>query len=51
MSGHVASTKLYYGVFLALLIGTGLTYAAALVDFGLSHEAARRPASCRGRAC
>jgi cytochrome c oxidase subunit 4 len=34
MSGHVASTKLYYGVFLALLIGTGLTYAAALVDFG-----------------
>ena len=34
MSGHVASTKLYYGVFLALIVGTILTYLAALVDFG-----------------
>lgn len=34
MSGHIASTKLYVLVFLALLVGTGLTYAAALVDFG-----------------
>jgi cytochrome c oxidase subunit IV len=34
MSGHVASPKLYIMVFAALLAGTGLTYAAALVDFG-----------------
>ena len=34
MSGHIASTRSYYLVFLALLVGTGLTYAAALVDFG-----------------
>ena len=34
MSGHVASTKLYYGVFFALIVGTILTYLAALVDFG-----------------
>ena len=34
MSGHIASTRIYYLVFLALLVGTGLTYAAALVDFG-----------------
>ena len=34
MSGHIASTKIYYLVFLALLVGTGVTYAAALVDFG-----------------
>lgn len=34
MSGHVASTRLYWGVFFALIIGTLLTYLAALVDFG-----------------
>jgi cytochrome c oxidase subunit 4 len=34
MSGHIASTKLYYMVFLALIAGTVLTYLAALVDFG-----------------
>jgi cytochrome c oxidase subunit IV len=34
MSGHIASTRSYYLVFLALIVGTGLTYAAALVDFG-----------------
>ena len=34
MSGHVASAKLYYGVFFALIVGTILTYLAALVDFG-----------------
>ena len=34
MSGHIASTRLYYGVFLALVVGTLLTYGAALVDFG-----------------
>jgi cytochrome c oxidase subunit 4 len=34
MSGHIASTKLYYWVFIALIVGTVLTYLAALVDFG-----------------
>jgi cytochrome c oxidase subunit 4 len=34
MSGHIASPKLYYAVFFALIIGTVLTYLAALVDFG-----------------
>jgi len=34
MSGHIASTKLYYAVFTALIVGTVLTYLAALVDFG-----------------
>ena len=34
MSGHIASPKLYYAVFAALIIGTVLTYLAALVDFG-----------------
>jgi cytochrome c oxidase subunit 4 len=34
MSGHIASTRSYVLVFFALIIGTGLTYAAALVDFG-----------------
>lgn len=34
MSGHVAPKSMYYGVFLALLVGTGLTVAAAFVDMG-----------------
>jgi cytochrome c oxidase subunit 4 len=35
MSGHhIAPVRSYLLVFLALLVGTGLTYAAALVDFG-----------------
>jgi cytochrome c oxidase subunit 4 len=38
MSGHIASTRIYYLVFLALLVGTGLTYAAALVDFGFMNN-------------
>ena len=34
MSGHVASSRLYVMIFVALIVGTGLTYVAALVDFG-----------------
>jgi cytochrome c oxidase subunit 4 len=34
MSAHIASTRSYVLVFLALIVGTALTYAAALVDFG-----------------
>ena len=34
MSGHVAPKSMYYAVFAALLIGTGLTVAVAFVDLG-----------------
>jgi cytochrome c oxidase subunit IV len=33
-AGHVAPKSLYVGVFLALMVGTGLTVAAAMVDLG-----------------
>jgi cytochrome c oxidase subunit 4 len=34
MSGHVAPKSLYYWVFVALIVGTALTVAAAFVDMG-----------------
>jgi cytochrome c oxidase subunit 4 len=34
MSGHVAPKSMYYAVFAALLVGTGLTVAVAFVDLG-----------------
>jgi cytochrome c oxidase subunit 4 len=34
MSGHVAPKSLYYFVFLALLVGTGLTVLVAKFDLG-----------------
>src|ERR1051325_10678706 len=34
MSGHVAPKSMYYGVWLALMVGTGLTGLAAEVDLG-----------------
>jgi cytochrome c oxidase subunit 4 len=34
MSEHVISLKTYIAVFIALLVGTGLTVAAASVDMG-----------------
>ena len=34
MSGHVAPKSLYYAVFLALIIGTGLTVLVARYDLG-----------------
>lgn len=34
MSGHVAPKSLYYTVFIALIIGTGLTVGAAELDLG-----------------
>lgn len=33
MSEHIVSVKVYIGIFLALLVGTALTVAAAFVDF------------------
>ena len=34
MSEHISSVKLYVGIWLALLAGTGLTVVAALIDMG-----------------
>jgi cytochrome c oxidase subunit 4 len=34
MSGHVAPKSLYYAVFAALLLGTGLTVAVAFLNLG-----------------
>src|SRR5438552_3671697 len=34
MSGHVAPKSMYYGVFLALIVGTALTVGVAFVDLG-----------------
>src|SRR5690349_16137833 len=34
MSGHVASLKLYFAIFFALMIGTALTVGAAFVNLG-----------------
>lgn len=33
-AGHIAPKSMYYFVFLALLVGTGLTVGAAFVDMG-----------------
>ena len=34
MSAHISSIKLYFGIFLALMVGTALTVAAAFFDMG-----------------
>ena len=34
MSSHVAPKSMYYAVFSALILGTGLTVAAAFIDMG-----------------
>lgn len=34
MSEHISSVKLYIGIWLALLVGTGLTVVAAKIDMG-----------------
>ena len=34
MSAHISSIKLYFSIFLALMLGTALTVAAAYVDMG-----------------
>jgi cytochrome c oxidase subunit IV len=34
MSEHISPVKLYVGIWLALLVGTGLTVTAAFVDLG-----------------
>ncbi len=34
MSEHIVSRKIYFAVFGALMVMTGVTYAVALIDFG-----------------
>jgi cytochrome c oxidase subunit IV len=46
MSAHIASPKLYYAVFAALIVGTVLTYMAALVDFGFLNNVVMLTIAC-----
>ncbi len=46
MSGHVAPKGMYYLVFIALIIGTGLTVAAAEVDLGAFNNIAMLAIAC-----
>jgi cytochrome c oxidase subunit IV len=46
MSGHVAPKSMYYMVFLALMIGTGLTVAAAFVDMGALNNVVMLAIAC-----
>jgi cytochrome c oxidase subunit 4 len=38
--GHIAPKSLYYGIFFALLVGTGLTTAIAFIDLGAMNNVA-----------
>ena len=46
MSGHVAPTKMYIAVFLALIVGTALTVAAAFVDIGFMNNVVMLAIAC-----
>ena len=46
MSGHVAPKGMYYLVFIALIIGTGLTVAVAEVDLGALNNVAMLAIAC-----
>jgi cytochrome c oxidase subunit 4 len=46
MSAHVAPVRLYLMVFLALVVGTVLTYAAAKVDFGFMNNVVMLTIAC-----
>ena len=46
MSGHVAPKSMYYVVFIALIIGTGLTVAAAEVDLGALNNVVMLAIAC-----
>ena len=38
MSEHIVQRNVYYGVFIALLVGTAVTVLAAQVDFGRMND-------------
>ena len=43
---HIPPLSLYYSVFAALIVGTGLTVAAARVDFGLFNNVVMLAIAC-----
>jgi cytochrome c oxidase subunit 4 len=46
MAAHVAPKTLYYGVFLALIVGTGLTVLAAFFDMGAMNNVVMLTIAC-----
>src|SRR4029453_5492929 len=46
MSGHVAPKSLYYAFVSALIVGTGLTVAAAFVDMGAMNNVIMLTIAC-----
>jgi cytochrome c oxidase subunit 4 len=45
-AGHIAPKSLYYGVFLALLVGTALTVAVAFLDLGAMNNVVMLTIAC-----
>ena len=45
-AGHVAPKSLYYTIFLALMVGTGLTVGAAFVDMGAFNNVVMLAIAC-----
>jgi cytochrome c oxidase subunit 4 len=46
MSGHVAPKSLYYLIFFALLVGTGLTVVVAFYDLGFMNNVVMLTIAC-----
>jgi cytochrome c oxidase subunit 4 len=46
MSGHVAPKSLYYLIFFALLVGTGLTVAVAFYNLGFMNNVVMLTIAC-----
>jgi cytochrome c oxidase subunit IV len=46
MSGHVAPKSLYYLIFAALMVGTGITVAVAFVDLGAMNNVVMLSIAC-----
>ena len=46
MSGHVAPKSMYYAVFAALIVGTGLTVLAAFFDMGALNNVVMLAIAC-----
>src|ERR1044071_67866 len=46
MSGHVAPKSLYVGIWIALMIGTGLTVLAAEIDLGALNNVVMLAIAC-----
>jgi cytochrome c oxidase subunit 4 len=46
MSGHVAPPRMYFAVFLALMVGTALTVAVAFFDLGFFNNVVMLTIAC-----